>query len=51
MHQYERCERLTAVEATADCHYDDLEGEEPGETSKNGAALVVDGMDTDDVND
>lgn len=40
---------LTAVEAAANCHHHDLGREERAEASKNRAALVVDGVHTNDM--
>lgn len=42
---------LTAIEATANCHNYDLHGEQPAETCEHCAALLVDGVDADNVHD
>ena len=42
---------LTAIEATANCHIYDLHGEEPAETCEHCAALLVDGVETNDMDE
>ena len=43
--------KLTSVESTADCHHDDLDGQQPAQTKEDWARLVVDGVHAHDVDD
>ena len=42
---------LTAVETAADTHNDNLDSQESTQTCQNSAALLVDGVNSDDMND